>query len=83
MFSIPKDIAENEAFARKINNAKEYARMYLMVKERQRGCNGMGDFHALKEEFHDAVRQVLAYYADPVPLNDEELDQLALELDAL
>lgn len=83
MLSIPKGMAENEAFTRKINNAKDYAKMYLMVKKRQRGCDGMGDFHALKEEFYDAARQVLAYCTDPVPLNDEALDLLALELEAM
>ena len=44
-----------------VDEVQEYAQIYLLAKERQKGCNGMAEFVALKEEFKGAIDKLLRY----------------------
>ena len=44
-----------------VDEVREYALIYLLAKERQKGCNGMAEFVALKEEFKDAIDKLIRY----------------------
>jgi hypothetical protein len=44
-----------------VDEAREYAEMYLLAQKTQRGCDGMGELATLKEEFRDIVDKVIQY----------------------
>jgi hypothetical protein len=44
-----------------VDEVREYAQIYLLAKERQKGCSGMAEFVSLKEEFKDAIEKLLRY----------------------
>ncbi len=41
--------------------ARESAHYYLLVKKRQKGCDGMGEAAALKEEFKEIMDELVTY----------------------
>jgi hypothetical protein len=41
--------------------ARECAELYLLVTKRQKGCDGMGEFAMIKEEFKEAVDNLINY----------------------
>jgi hypothetical protein len=47
--------------ARLLSVASEYAQIYLYAKQRQKGCDGMGELATIKEEFRDVVDKVIEY----------------------
>lgn len=40
---------------------KEYAQVYVLSKQRQKGCDGMGELATMKEEFRDVVDKMIQY----------------------
>ncbi len=72
--------AQGDALRRATENAGEYARVYLMAKSRQRGCDGMGEFHALKEEFREAVTIMFEISGSTTQADDDALERIAAEL---
>jgi hypothetical protein len=47
-----------------LEKAREYARVYHFAKERQKGCNGMGEVATLKDEFNSVIKDLLYYTSD-------------------
>jgi len=47
--------------ARLLAETSEFAYIYLLAKQRQKGCDGMGELVTLKEEFSDVVDKVIQY----------------------
>lgn len=41
--------------------AVEYAQIYVLARQRQKGCDGMGELATMKEEFRDVVDKVIQY----------------------
>jgi hypothetical protein len=41
--------------------AVEYAHVYVLARQRQKGCDGMGELATMKEEFRDVVDKVIKY----------------------
>lgn len=41
----------------------EYAQMYLYIKRRQKGCDGLGELNNLKDEVRAACAEMFAYCA--------------------
>jgi hypothetical protein len=41
--------------------ARECAEIYLLVTKRQKGCDGMGELAMIKEEFKEAVDDLINY----------------------
>ena len=39
-----------------LDEACEYAQIYLLAKERKKGCEGTGELMTLREEFRDVVQ---------------------------
>lgn len=61
----------------------DYARIYALAKQRPPGCDGMGEFVTLREEFKDAVDALIRYCKDrnyPAFRGDFDLDAMAREL---
>ncbi|MEJ2695080.1 MAG: hypothetical protein P8013_00370 [Candidatus Sulfobium sp.] len=44
--------------------ARECAKIYLLVTRRKKGCDGMGELAMIKEEFKEAVDDLLNYCKD-------------------
>lgn len=44
-----------------IDEAREYAQVYLLAKQRHKGCDGTGEIMTLKEEFKDVVDKMILY----------------------
>ena len=39
----------------------DYLRMYLLVKRRQKGCDGLGELNNLKDELNEAFYEIVDY----------------------
>ena len=44
-----------------VDEAREYAQVYLLAKQRHKGCDGTGELMTLKEEFKDTVDKMVRY----------------------
>ncbi len=42
-------------------DAVEYAQVYVLARQRQKGCDGMGELATMKDEFRDVVDKVIQY----------------------
>ena len=63
--------------------AREYAQIYLLAKQRHKGCEGTGELMTLKEEFNDAVDKLVRYGKGGNHLTgpcDYDIDALAVLL---
>jgi hypothetical protein len=61
----------------------DYARIYALAKQRPPGCDGMGEFVTLREEFKDAVDALIRYCKGrnySVFSRDFDLDAMVREL---
>jgi hypothetical protein len=47
-----------------VDEAREYAEMYLLAQKTQRGCDGMGELATVREEFRDVIDKVIQYCKD-------------------
>jgi hypothetical protein len=54
--------AKSEAqLAGLLNEVREYAQVYVLARQRQKGCDGMGELATMKEEFRDVIDKLLQY----------------------
>ena len=44
-----------------VEEGREYAQIYLLAKQRHKGCGGTGELMTLKEEFRDVVDKMVRY----------------------
>lgn len=44
-----------------LGKARECAALYLLVSKRQKGCDGMGELAMIREEFRDAVDDLVKH----------------------
>ena len=44
-----------------VDEAREYAQVYLLAKQRHKGCMGTGELMTLREEFRDTVGKLTKY----------------------
>ena len=66
-----------------LDEAREYAQIYVLAKERHKGCEGTGELMTLREEFRDAIGKLVKYCKEkayPCDLNADDLDAAAREL---
>jgi len=47
--------------AKLLADARDFAQVYVLARQRQKGCDGMGELATLKEEFRDVVDKVIQY----------------------
>lgn len=53
--------ASDPCLSKLITAAAEYAEIYALSKNRQKGCDGMGEAATLKEEFRTAFGYLIKY----------------------
>jgi len=66
-----------------LDEAREYAQIYLLAKERKKGCEGTGELMTLREEFRDVIGKLVKYCREkgyPCDLNADDFDTAALGL---
>jgi hypothetical protein len=44
-----------------VDEVREYALIYLLAKQRHKGCDGTGEVMTLREEFKDVVDKMIRY----------------------
>lgn len=44
-----------------VEEAREYAQIYLLAKQRHKDCDGTGELMTLREEFKDTVDKIVRY----------------------
>ena len=77
-------LAKHDAhLAKLLENAAQYAEVYLMAKKRQKGCDGLGEVTNLKEEFVEVISGMLDYCRKQNTIADNivyDIDYVAEEL---
>ncbi len=69
-----------------LDDAKEYAHVYVLARQRQKGCDGMGELATMKEEFRDVVDKMIQYSQEKKYISDDlsyEIDAIADEIGRL
>jgi len=58
---IQKFVPDDAQLARLFERVREYAELYLIAKQRQKGCDGMGEVATLKDEFIYSLNGIIRY----------------------
>ncbi len=45
----------------RLEKVRDYAEVYLFAKKRQKGCDGLGEMTNLKDEFQNALDEMIEY----------------------
>ena len=57
-----------------VEEAREYAQIYLLAKQRHKGCMGTGEFMTLREEFRDTIGTLVKYCEEKGHVCDIDAD---------
>jgi hypothetical protein len=77
---IQKFVPDDAQLARLFERVREYAELYLIAKQRQKGCDGMGEVATLKDEFIYSLNEIIRYNKEKGYLSEEisyEIDHIA------
>ncbi len=77
--------ATDEHLSALLRNVKECADIYVIVVKRRKGCDGMGEFAMIREEFREAVDGMIRYCTGKGLLSaglEYDLDRMADQLSA-
>lgn len=64
--------------ARVFERVQEYAELYLIAKQRQKGCDGMGEVATLKDEFIYYMDKMIRYCKEKKYLSGDVLYDIDL-----
>ena len=71
---------------RLLDEVREYASIYVLTRQRQKGCDGMGELATMKEEFKDIVDKVIQYCKEKKYISEVisyDIDSIADEIERL
>ena len=63
-----------------VDEVQEYAQIYLLAKQRHKGCEGTGELMTLREEFRDEIEKLGKYCREkgcPCDINTDDPDTAA------
>jgi hypothetical protein len=66
-----------------LTEAREYAGVYVLARQRQKGCDGMGELVTMKEEFRDIINKMIQYAQERQSIPGDvsyDLDSVADEI---
>ncbi len=69
-----------------IFTASEYADIYFLARQRQKGCDGMGELATMKDELRDMVDKVMEHCKEKEYISDVlayDIDLIADEIKGL
>lgn len=78
--TIQKFLPDDPQLARLFERVQEYAELYLIAKQRQKGCDGMGEVATLKDEFIYYMNKMIQYCKEKGYLSGDisyEIDSIA------
>ncbi|NCO67823.1 MAG: hypothetical protein GW873_04665 [Nitrospirae bacterium] len=81
--TIQKFVQNDAQLARLFERVREYAELYLIAKQRQKGCDGMGEVTTLKDEFIYSLNEIINYCKEKGYLSGEilyETDSIARDI---
>jgi hypothetical protein len=52
-------------------NVREYTQVYLLAKQRQKGCDEMGEVATLKDEFIGLLEEMVSYCKERKYISDD------------
>ena len=76
---VPNDVQLAQLF----DNVQEYAQLYLLAKQRQKGCDGMGEMATLRDEFVFILEGMIKYCQEKGYLTGDvsfNVDSISLSL---
>ena len=59
--TIQQEAKSDSQLARLLDEARAYAQVYVLARQRQKGCDGMGELATMKEECRDVIDKVIQY----------------------
>ncbi len=66
-----------------LDEAREFAQIYLLARDRKKGCEGTGELMTLREEFRDVLIKVVQYCSEKDYSSDLSPDDPDAVADAL
>lgn len=66
-----------------LDKAEDYPRLYVLARQRQKGCDGMGDVTNLKDEFQTVLGELFEYCKNKNYISAALLLLDALDIDSL
>ncbi len=66
-----------------VEEVREYASVYVLARQRQKGCDGMGELATMKEEFRDVVDKAIQYCKEKKYISEAvgyDIDTIADEI---
>lgn len=62
MFNTISQVSKSDSHLdRLLAEARDFAQVYVLARQRHKGCDGMGELATMKEEFRDVVDKVIQY----------------------
>jgi|WetSurMetagenome_2_1015567.scaffolds.fasta_scaffold145725_2 hypothetical protein len=80
---IQKFVPNDSQLARLFDRVQEYAELYLFAKQRQKGCDGMGEVATLKDEFIYSLNGLIRHCREKGYLRDDvsyDVDWIASDI---
>ena len=81
--TIQKFVQNNAQLARLLERVRESAELFLIAKQRQKGCDGMGEVATLKDEFIYSMDGIIKYCKEKGYLSESisyEIDSIVREI---
>ena len=81
--TIQEFVQNDTQLARLFERVREYAELYLIAKQRQKGCDGMGEVATLKDEFIYSLNRIIRYCKEEGYLSEEisyEIDSIVRDI---
>jgi hypothetical protein len=81
--TVQKFVQNDAQLARLIERVRENAELYLLAKQRQKGCDGMGEVAMLKDEFIYSLNEMIRYCKEKGYLSGDvsyDIDSIARDI---
>lgn len=82
--AIQQNSKSDNQLAKLLADAREYAHVYVLARQRQKGCDGFGEMTNLREEFRDVVDKVIQYSQEKKYISQDvsyDIDSIADEIE--
>jgi hypothetical protein len=81
--TIQNFVQSDAQLARLFERVREYAELFLIAKQRQKGCDGMGEVATLKDEFIHSLNEMIRHCKEKGYLGDDisyDIDLIARDI---
>ena len=81
--TIQKFVSNDAQLSRLFERVRENAELYLLAKQRQKGCDGMGEVATLKDEFIYSLNGIIRHCKEKGYLRDDfsyDIDLIAHDI---